>query len=141
MRAYSSIISEVKMYTTSYKKYGNKKTEYNGYKYDSKFEAGVARDLDIRLQAGEIKGWERQYKIECIPYNIHGDPVLKCKVTHKVDFRVHNLDDSYTLLEAKGIETSDYKMRKKWLEHFWIPAHPDHDYHVVYCGKKGYRSL
>lgn len=129
------------MHKASYKKYGNTKTEYNGYKYDSKFEAGVARDLDIRLKAGEIKDWERQYKIECMPFNAHGDPVPKCKVTHKVDFRVHNLDGSYTLLEAKGIETPDYRNRKKWLENFWLPAHPDHDYHVVYQNKKGWRPL
>ena len=32
-------------------KYGAKKTEYNGRKYDSKFEASVAADLDIRLKA------------------------------------------------------------------------------------------
>jgi len=129
------------MHTTSYKKYGATKTEYNGYKYDSKFEAGVARDLDLRLKAGEFKEWERQFKIECIPYNCHGEPVLKCKVSHKVDFRIHEHDGSYTLLEAKGFETADYKMRKKWLENFYLPEHLDHTYQVVYKGKKGYRSL
>ena len=104
------------MYKQRYSnKYNAKKTEYNGIKYDSKFEAGVARDLDLMLKAGEIKEWERQYRIECIPYNCHGDPVLKCKVTHKVDFRLHNLDGSFTLMEAKGFESDDYKMRRKWL--------------------------
>lgn len=29
-------------------KYGAKRTEYNGRKYDSKFEAGVAEELDWR---------------------------------------------------------------------------------------------
>ena len=29
-------------------KYRNTRTEYGGRKFDSKFEAGVARDLDIR---------------------------------------------------------------------------------------------
>lgn len=129
------------MYRCTYKKYGNAKTEYNGYTYHSKFEAGVARDLDMMLKAGEIKDWERQFKIECIPYNCHGDPVLKCKVSHKVDFRIHNHDGSFKLLEAKGIETADYKMRRKWLEEFWLPENPDHEYEVVYQGKKGWRSL
>lgn len=129
------------MHKVTYKKYRNSKTEYNGYIYDSKFEAGVARDLDIRLKAGEIKDWERQFKVECMPFNCYGDPVAKCKVTHKVDFRVHNLDGSFTLIEAKGFETSDYRMRVKWLEYFWLPAHPDHDYQVVKEGKKGWRSF
>ena len=115
--------------TTS--KYRAQKTVFGDHKYDSKFEAGVARDLDIRLRAGEINAVERQFKIECIPYDCNGVPVLECKVTHKVDFRVHELDGSFTLLEAKGIETADYKMRRKWLLHFWLPAHPDHTYQVI----------
>jgi hypothetical protein len=127
-------------YTTRTQKFGNAKTEYNGEKYDSKFEAGVARTLDIRKRAGEIAGWERQYKIECMPYNADGDAVPECKVTHKVDFRVHELDGSFTLIEAKGFETADYKMRRKRLMKFWLPAHPDHEYQVVYQGKKGYRA-
>lgn len=127
-------------YTTRTQKFGNAKTVYNGEKYDSKFEAGVARTLDLRKRAGEIKDWERQYKIECMPYTKAGDPVPECKVTHKVDFRVHELDGSFTLLEAKGFETADYKMRRKWLMKFWLPAHPDHEYQVVYQGRKGYRA-
>lgn len=128
------------MYKATYKKYSNKKTEYNGYIYDSKFEAGVARDLDIRKRAGEILDWERQFKIECIPYNKHGDPLPKLKVSHKVDFRVHNLDGTYTLLEAKGMVLSDWQRRRNWLENLWLPEHPDHDYEVVYQ-KRGYAKL
>jgi len=110
-------------------KYAAIKTEYGGSKYDSKFEASVARDLDLRLKAGEIKDWERQFKVEMWAYNCRGDRVMK--VSHKVDFRVHEHDGSYTLLEAKGIETADYKMRRKWLELFWLPENLDHVYQVV----------
>lgn len=119
------------MYSQKYSKYRAKKTEYNGYKYDSKFEAGVAQELDLRLAAGEIKDWERQFKIECVPYNKHGEPLLMLKVTHKVDFRIHHNDGSFELLEAKGLELADYKKRRKWLEHVWLPEHPDHTYTVV----------
>ena len=128
------------MYTQTVSKYHAKRTEYNGQTYDSKFEAGVAHTLDIRLKAGEIAGWERQFKIECVPYDCHGNPVLPCKISHKIDFRVHELDGSFTLLEAKGVETADYKLRRKWLENFWLPAHPDHVYQVVKDGAKGWRS-
>ncbi len=122
------------MYKTSFRKnkYGAKKTNYNGDKFDSKFECSVAMDLDFRLKAGEIKGWERQFKVECIPYNSHGDQVPELKVSHKVDFRVHELDGSFTLLEAKGFETDDYKRRRKWLEKMWLPEHLDHQYQVIY---------
>ena len=118
-------------YKQTYSKYRAKRTEYNGYKYDSKFEAGVAMELDLRLKAGEIKDWERQFKIECIPYNKHGNPLPRLKVTHKVDFRIHHHDGSYELLEAKGMELADYKKRRKWLEDVWLPEHPDHTYTVV----------
>lgn len=129
------------MYRQSYSKYRAKRTEYDGYTYDSKFEAGVAHTLDLRLRAGEILAWERQFKIECIPYNCHGEPVPECGLSHKVDFRIHNRDGSYTLLEAKGVETPDYRTRRRWLEKFWLPEHPDHTYEVVKDGKKGWRSF
>lgn len=117
-------------------KYGAIKTEYGGYKYDSKFEASVARDLDIRLKAGEIKDWERQFKVEMWAYDKFGKPAMK--LAHKIDFRVHELDGSYTLLEAKGIETADYKNRRNWLEAFWLPENLDHTY-VVVKEKSGYK--
>ncbi|MAT38898.1 MAG: hypothetical protein CL946_04770 [Ectothiorhodospiraceae bacterium] len=125
------------MYTQKYSKYRAKRTEYNGIKYDSKFEAGVAQELDIRLAAGEIKDWERQFKVECIPYNKYGDPLPRLKVTHKIDFRIHHHDGSYELLEAKGCETTDWRRRVKWLEDVWLPEHPDHIYTVVKDSGRG----
>lgn len=118
-------------------KYGAKKTEFNGYKYDSKFEASVARDLELRKTAGEIKDYDRQFKVEMWAYDQNGDKAMK--VTHKVDFRIHHHDESFELLEAKGVETSDYKMRRKWLETFWLPINLDHTYTVVKQSGKGWR--
>ena len=117
-------------YRVSYKKYGNKRTEYNGVHYDSKFEAGIAQDLDMRKEAGEIKDWERQFKLEMWACDSSGKPRLK--KTHRVDFRVHENDGTYTLLEAKGMETQDYRDRRNWLEAFWLPDHPDYVYQVIY---------
>lgn len=110
-------------------KYGAKKTVFEGRKYDSKFEAGVAQELYLRQQAGEIVAVEPQYKIEVWCYREDGEKAFK--VTHKVDFRVENNDGSFELIEAKGVETSDYKWRLKFLENIWLPAHPDHTYTVV----------
>lgn len=124
-------------YTQVYSKYRAKRTEYNGEVYDSRFEAGVARDLDIRLRAGEIAAVERQFQVVCVPYNRHGDPVPTLAVRHKVDFRVTNLDGSFELVEAKGLELADYQMRRRWLEAFWLPEHPDHTYTVVKDSGRG----
>lgn len=119
------------MYNSYFKanKYGAKKTEYNGYKYDSKFEASVAQDLDLRVKAKDIKGYDKQFKVEMWAYDKNGKPAMK--KTHKVDFRIHHNDGSYELLEAKGVETSDYKDRRRWLETFWLPENLDHTYTVV----------
>jgi hypothetical protein len=110
-------------------KYGAKKTEYDGYKYDSKFEASVAAELDLRVKAKDIKTYDRQYKVEVWCHRPDGLPAFK--VSHKVDFRIHHNDGSFELYEAKGVETTDYKWRRKFLEEIWLPMNLDHTYTVV----------
>lgn len=111
-------------------KYGAKKTTAkDGIKRDSKFEAGVADELLLRKRAKDIKDYDSQFKVEMWAYDKEGNPVLK--KTHKVDFRIHHNDGSYELVEAKGVETQDWRDRKKWLEKLWLPKHPDHTYTVV----------
>jgi len=101
----------------------------DGMRRDSKFEANVADELFIRKQAADIKDYDSQYKVEMWAYDENGKKAMK--VSHKVDFRIHHNDGSFELYEAKGIQTSDYKMRRKWLETFWLPIHKDHTYTVV----------
>jgi len=55
---------------------------YNGYWYDSRFEAQKAMELDWLLRAGKIKGWQRQFPIEI---RDHQGKLIR---RHKVDFRV-----------------------------------------------------
>ena len=112
-----------------FNKYGAKRTEFNGKTYDSKFEASVAQELEFRKKAGDIKDYDTQYKVSMTAYRKNGEDGFT--VNHKVDFRVHENDGSFTLIEAKGVETSDYKWRRKFLENIWLPEHPDHVYQVV----------
>ena len=120
------------MYQTYFKrnKFGAIRTLANdGIKRDSKFEAGVANELLIRKQAGDIVDYESQYKVVIDIYNKDGKKVHE--VSHKVDFRILHKDGSYELLEAKGFETADYRFRRKLLEKIWLNEHPDHIYSVV----------
>lgn len=111
-------------------KYGAKRTVANdGIKRDSKYEASVADELYLRKQTGDILDYDSQYKVEMWAYDQNG--IKAMKKTHKVDFRIHHKDGSYELLEAKGVETSDYRDRKKWLETFWLPFNKDHIYTVI----------
>jgi hypothetical protein len=126
------------MYRTRYgNKYGAIKTELNGYKYDSKHEASVREELDERLARGEIAAIDNQYKVEIPVYDEKGNYAFT--VSHKVDFRVTNLDKTYTLVEAKGVHTSDYLWRRKFLEKIFLPNNLDYEYEVVYA--KGNRRV
>lgn len=114
-------------------KYGAKRTEArDGLKRDSKYEASVADELLLRKKAGDILDYDSQFKVEIWIYREDG--IKAFKVSHKVDFRVHNRDGSFELTEAKGVETSDWKWRRKLLEELWLPLHPDHTYRVVKQG-------
>lgn len=113
----------------TFNKYGARRTEFRGKIYDSKYEASVAAELETRKRAKDIKDYDTQFKIEAWAHRSDGTPAFK--VSHKVDFRLHHNDGSYELLEAKGVETADYKMRRKFLEELWLPDHPDHTYTVV----------
>lgn len=111
-------------------KYGAKRTIANDGKVrDSKYEAGVANELLLRKQAGDIKDYDSQFKVDMWIYREDGKKAFK--VSHKIDFRAHNNDGSFELIEAKGVETSDYKWRRRLLEELWLPIHPDHTYRVV----------
>nr|DAS27830.1 MAG TPA: Protein of unknown function (DUF1064) [Caudoviricetes sp.] len=100
------------------------------YKLNPEHEAQVAAELEIEKNLGQIKDYDTQYRIEGWVYDENGNPAFPYR--HKVDFRIHNLDGSFTLREAKGVETDDYKWRRKILEKVWLPAHPEYTYEVVY---------
>lgn len=115
---------------TGNNKYGAVRTVANdGIKRDSKYEATVADSLLFRKKTKDIKDYDSQFKIEAWACRSDGTPAFK--VSHKVDFRIHHNDGSFELLEAKGKETDDYRWRRKFLEHIWLPDHPDHIYTVV----------
>lgn len=113
-------------------KFGATKTTFNGRKFDSKYEAETAMALELRKKAGDIKDYECQYRVDVDVYNKHGRAIGKLQVRHKVDFRIHENDGTYTLLEAKGFETADYRKRRNYLLYLWLPEHPDHRYEVHY---------
>lgn len=105
-------------------KYKNVRQTYEGYSYMSKLEARYAQELDLRMKAGDIKAWDRQFKIEL---RVNG----KLICNYYCDFRLHLNDESYELVETKGIETEVYRLKRKLLEAAWLPEHLDHTYTVV----------
>lgn len=86
-----------------------KKTVVDGVKYDSKFEAGEARDLALLLKAGKIKGFEAHKRI---PLEVNGFHVSD----YYIDFVVHHLDGTIEYLETKGMPSAVWVLKFKILQ-------------------------
>lgn len=114
------------MYRTSYAKYGNKRTEFEGRYYDSKLEASVARELSLRLKAGEFTEIVPQFRIKLYVYLPDGE---KAHVFDYIcDFRCTKADGSYLLCEAKGKVTDLYRVKRKILDLVWLPDHLEYEF-------------
>ena len=88
-------------------KYHAVKQEYGGNRYDSKFEARVAADLDFRLRSGEISAVDRQVDF---PFTVNGKRLGR--FLYRADFLVTHLDGSKEIVEAKGMQMPIFRL--KW---------------------------
>ena len=78
-------------------------------RYDSKFEAGLARTLEILKKAKKIKDFEEQVKI---PLEVNGYHICN----YYIDFVIHHLDGTVEYREAKGFSTPVWKLKWKLFE-------------------------
>ena len=97
------------MYYQTYKKYGAKRTEWNGIMYASKFEASYAAELDMRLKGGDITKWEKQRTLDL---KVNGKHIT----SYKIDFIVHYADGHREFVETKGYPTPDWIIKWRLLE-------------------------
>ena len=86
-------------------KYNANKVEVDGIKFDSQKEAEYYKELKLRLQAGDIKGFCRQAEF-----------VLANNVRYKADFVIFNDDGTADIVDVKGFKTETYKLKKKLFE-------------------------
>lgn len=91
-------------------KYGNRKTEYNGRMFDSALEARAARDFDLLRRAKDKK--ERVVDVQ---YQVRYPMVVnKQKIcTYIADFVVTYADGRKEVVDAKGVLTDVYKLKRK----------------------------
>ena len=111
-------------YVERQNKYRNIKKTYDGYTYDSMKEANYAFELDLRKKAGEIKDWERQYKLDLRANGIH-------ICNYYVDFKVEYPDGSIQLVEIKGFISPVWQLKVKIMEATYLHDHPEVEYLVV----------
>lgn len=98
-------------------KYGADRTQSAGYSFASKLESAVHELLKLRQLAGEIASVEVQSRIRvcCPPPHEHCDS--KCKVEYIPDFRCTRPDGSVFYAEAKGMQTTDYRIKRRLFLH------------------------
>lgn len=111
------------MFRTS--KYNAKKVEIDGIKFDSKAESEYYLHLKEMVEKKEIQGFERQVKMTLQESFYLETPVGKKKIraiTYKADFKVIENDGSIKYIDVKGIETTEFRMKRKmFAERYRIP--------------------
>ena len=97
----------------------NKKTEYNGHKYDSKLEAAHAQLLDISMHAvgmyDKVISYERQVPFLLQEAFVDKDGTKHRKIEYLADFVVTYADGRVEVQDTKGFKTEVYKIKKKML--------------------------
>lgn len=86
-------------------KYGNVKTERDGYTFDSAAEARYYDVLKAQERAGEVVGFLMQ-----VPFRLPGNVRYVC------DFLVFHADGRMSVVDVKGRETESFRAKKRQVE-------------------------
>lgn len=100
------------------RKYKNVTCTYGGHLYHSIKEANYAAELDLRVRAKDIRNWKRQ-----VPLDLCVNGYKIC--TYRIDFEIEHLDGSTELVEVKGFETPEWRLKWKLLEAIWSKNRPE----------------
>lgn len=101
-------------------KYGNTKTVYDGFKFDSKKEAAYAQQLDWRVKARDIKSYEKQ-----VVFHLVVDGKKVCKYIS--DFIITHNDGSKEVVDCKGVKTAVFMLKWKLCQILY----PNYKYSIV----------
>ena len=93
-------------------KYGNKRVEIDGIKFDSKHEAAIYQELMLRVRAGELKTVCRQVKFD-LPGGI---VYIADFVTIRPDFSIEGVYDAKSEATKKN---RVYINKKKQMKACW----------------------
>ena len=104
-------------------KYKNKKVEVDGIKFDSKHEAEYYLYLKRLKEEGKIKDFGLQQRFELQPsFKKYGK--THRAITYTADFTVIDNKDNVHVIDCKGVETVEFKIKKKlFLKKFDFPLH------------------
>jgi hypothetical protein len=106
-----------KFIQTKYSKYKSQKSVFDDITFDSKYEGRFYGELLIQQKAGLIKEIQRQVNI---PLIVNG----KIICTYKADFIVTYKNGDKELIETKGVQTPDFRIKWKLLDALWSVEFP-----------------
>lgn len=106
------------MLTRGGNKYGNKKVELDGHKFDSQKEMRRYAELKILLEAGEIRDLNLQESFELQPsfYDSQGNKIQAIK--YKADFTYLTKSGDFIIEDVKSPATRKnpvYRLKKKMM--------------------------
>lgn len=103
-------------------KYGAKKTVVDGIRFDSRVESLYYLYVKDLKEKGELKDFKLQPVYELQPkYEYQG--FKRRAINYKADFLLIDNDDKETVIDVKGMPTSDAKLKRKMFEY----RYPDKD--------------
>ena len=104
-------------------KYANIKTVYNNIKFDSKLECQFFITLLQAKKENKIKDFDLQPKfILQDKFEKHGKKYRA--ITYTADFRIYTNDGKCHIVDCKGVETNEFKIKKKlFIKNFDFPLH------------------
>ncbi len=91
-------------------KFGAVATVNDGIRFDSKLEAKYYSILKLKQHEGSVLFFLRQ-----VPLHIHGSEKA-ANIKYVCDFQVFYTDGRVEFIDIKGMETPDFKMKKKLVE-------------------------
>ena len=89
----------------------------DGYHYHSRAEARVAAELELRVKAKDIRGFDRQVWLRLM---VNGVKVC----SYVADFDIQHNDGSREILEVKGWQSPEWRIKRKLFEATWLKEHP-----------------
>lgn len=96
-----------------YSKYGAKKTEIDGIKFDSKLEANRYMQLKFLEEVGKIKELRLQQEFELQPKFKDKEGKTIRAINYIADFTYYNDKGEFIVEDTKGFETKEFKLKQK----------------------------
>ena len=117
---------EIPTTTSTKSRYTTYKPIINNIQFDSLMEAKYYVKLCYDLKDGKIKNFERQRHFELLPkFKKNGKSYRG--IEYVCDFYVINKDDSYSVIDVKGKETVEFKIKHKMFEY----KYPEYSLSVI----------